>query len=49
MPIDIDIDIGIGDGGGSVGDCEMAEADEDAIDHALPLPGSAMEPCMTNM
>jgi hypothetical protein len=33
----------------SVIDCKMAEADEDALDHALPLPGSAMEACTTDM
>jgi hypothetical protein len=43
MPIDVD---GVGPG---VGDCEMVEADGDAMDHALPLPDSAMEACMTNM
>ena len=28
---------------------EMTETDEDAMDRALPLPGSAMEVCTTNM
>jgi hypothetical protein len=28
---------------------EGAEADEDAMDRALPLPGSTMEACATNM
>ncbi len=61
--IGIGIGIGIGNDNGSNlnlnldgdGDCKMAEEDEDAMDGALPLPGSAMdedqqqEVCITNM
>jgi hypothetical protein len=31
------------------GEKDMVEADEDAMDCALPLPDSAMEPCTKNM
>ena len=43
VPIDIDVNVN--------GDCKMGEVDEDkdAVDHALPLPDSTMEACMTNM
>ena len=43
VPIDIDIDID--------SDCKMGEVDEDedAVDHALPLPDSTMEACTMNM
>ena len=55
VPIDVDvIGVGIGVGVAAHGDCEtceigVGEADEDAMDRALPLPNSVMEGCTMDM